>query len=90
MHRHPELYPVEYNKPELIIQNLEKICEWVLTNNFNIPCLDLFSGDIWDTPLGWQVLQTIYNYVMKGMHIGHVLIASNCSFVANDKALQTI
>lgn len=90
MHRYPELYPAEYNKPELILQNLEKICEWVFTNNFQIPRLDLFSGDIWDTPFGWQVLQTIYNYVTKGMRIGYILIASNCSFVANDKALQTI
>lgn len=90
LQKYPQLYPKEYNSPSLILENLHKICKWILVNNYNIPCLDLFSGDIWDTSFGWDVFDIIYTYLTQGMRIGYIMIASNCSFVNNPKALQRV
>ena len=88
-HKH-QLYPPEYDKPEIILENLEKICNWITINNFEIPCLDIFSGDIWQSQFGWDALEIIYKHVTQGMKVGYVLIASNCSFAHNKKAVQII
>ena len=90
LQKHKELYPAEFNKPELILENLERVCRWILINNFNIPILDLFSGDIWGTQLGWDIFDTLYKYIQQGMQIGYIMIASNCNFVSNSIALQRV
>ena len=92
LQKYPELYPKEFNKPEIIIKNLHKICKWILVNNFKIPCIDIFTGDIWGSQFGWDVLDVLYSYMLRGMapNIGHILIPSNCSFVNNPKALQRV
>lgn len=90
LRKYPQLYPAEFNKPELILDNLEKICRWITVNKFDIPVLDLYSGDIWGTSFGWDVLDIIYKYLVQGMQIGHIMIASNCGFVDNMESMQTI
>lgn len=88
--KHKELYPAEFNKPEIILKNLKILFNYVIANNFDIPCLDIFSGEIWGTQFGIDVLELIYQYVTHGMKIGYILIASNCSFVADQKSFHRI
>jgi len=90
LQKYPKLYPAKYNKPELILHNLELMCRYIMINNYQIPLLDLYSGEIWHNKFGWDVLDIIYKYLEQGMQIGYILITSNCSFVSNPEALQRI
>ena len=47
-----DLYPQEYNKPEIIMKNLEIIYNWILDNNYYIRETEFFSGEIWHTKFG--------------------------------------
>ena len=87
LREHPELYPQDKMNPELLLHNLTLIYEWLLEHNYYIKTLDFFSGDIWQTQFGLDVLQLTYDYMQKGMMFDSILIASNCSFV-ND-SIQT-
>jgi len=54
---------------------------YIIANQFELPCLDVFSGEVFATPFGWDVLDLIYEYVIKGMKVKYVLTTSNCSFI---------
>ena len=88
---HPELYPKEVNNRKTIIKNLYIFLDWALSNEFTIPMLDLFSGEIWHTDFGLEVLDILYDYkVNKGLQLMGIMIPSNCSFVHDDKTLYEI
>lgn len=90
LHDNNELYPEECNNHETIIHNLELLYEYFIANDFYIPLIDMFSGEIWHTQLGWDVLETTLEYIKRGLNFGSILIASNCYFVNNPKTLQKI
>ena len=56
-----ELYPIELNNDELLIQNLIKVLNWYTKNNF-CANIELFSGRFLDGPLGEKILKTIYEH----------------------------
>ena len=58
--KYPDLYPAEYNKPELIKKNLKILLDYLIVNKCQIPILDLFSGEIWHNQYGWDILEIIY------------------------------
>lgn len=86
----PGLYPSEKREPKLLLSNLHSLYQWVLDNRFNIPRCDLFSGEIWHTNFGLEVLEETLNFLKQGMHIEWFMIASNCSFVFDEKQLHKI
>jgi MoaA/NifB/PqqE/SkfB family radical SAM enzyme len=88
--KYPKLYPKEYNKPEIILKNMRILFNYIVANRFNIPTLDLYSGEIWGMPFGWKILDTIYEYVSGGMMIGSIMLTTNCSFIDNPEAFQRI
>lgn len=88
LQKHPELYPKECNNPDTILHNLNIFLKYCLAENYCFPELSIFSGDIWTSEFGWSVLETIYQYVEKGLQIGRIMMPSNCSFVNNDLSLQ--
>ena len=79
-----DLYPQEYNKPDLILHNLAMIYDWVIENKFHIKEAEFFSGEIWHAQFGLDVLELTYQYLLKGMQIGVFVIPSNCSFIFDD------
>lgn len=82
LNRHEDLlYPVSIRNQELILNNLKLLLEYLIEKNFDIYSVDLFSGEIWHTEFGLQVLDTIYDYLLKGLKIKEFIIPSNCSFV---------
>ena len=85
-----ELYPKEINDEKLILQNLEILLDWFLENEFVIPELDIFSGEIWGKPLGNKIFDIILNYIKKGLKINLISIPSNCSFVLKDQELNSM
>lgn len=88
--KYPELYPQDKNNPQNILHNLKLLYDYIIVNNFHIPLLDVFSGEIWHTQFGIDVLELTLNYVEKGMRIDSILIPTNCYFVKNNKTLHKI
>ena len=47
----------------------------------------MFSGEIWHTQLGLDILELTLKYIPKGLKFGSITIPSNCTFVNNDESL---
>lgn len=87
--KHPQLYPSEFNKHDLIMKNMTILFDWAIENNYHIPTLDIFTGEIWHSNWGLEVLDLIYDYIAnKGLWVDGIMIPSNCSFIHDKK--QTI
>lgn len=87
--KYPGLYP-EGNNPETIIKNLKMLYRYFINNNYFIPELDMFSGEIWHTQLGFDIFDATLEALTNGLQFDHILIASNCSFVKDPITLQKI
>lgn len=85
--RHDELYPREIRDPETIKFNLRALLDWCVWQGFSFHQVDLFSGEIWHTPFGWEVLDILLSYIRNGLRIDTVVIPTNASFVLDDRAL---
>ena len=66
------------------------IYEWLLEKGYSIPKVEFFSGEIWHTPFGYKVLDLTLDYLHKGMNINMFLVASNFSFILDEKATAKI
>lgn len=87
--KNSELYPSEFNKHDLIMNNMKILFDWLIENNYHIPTLDLFTGEIWFNKWGLEVLDLIYEYVVnKGLWIDGIMIPTNASFLHDEQ--QTI
>lgn len=89
LQKHKELYPPNVTEDQ-ILNNLKILCDYIVANHFNIKQLDLFSGEIWHTEFGFQILDILYEYISNGMQIASILIPSNCYFVNNAQTFQRI
>ena len=90
LQRFPDLYPSDKRNPELLLNNLRVLFDWILKENFHIPKIEFFSGEIWHTDFGIQILELTYEYIKKGLRADWFLIPSNCTFVKYDIYLQKI
>lgn len=87
--KYPNLYP-NGNDPKTILKNLDILYDYFITNRFFIPEIDMFSGEIWHTQLGFDIFDHTIDAIRRGLQFDHILIASNCSFVNDPKTLQRI
>lgn len=90
LYNNEKIYPSLGNNSTNIIRNLKIFLNWLLENNYSIPNIDLFSGEIWHTQLGRDCLQTILEYTLKGLKINKINIPTNGTFILNDETLQPI
>lgn len=88
--KHPELYPAEYNKRSLVIANLRSLIDWIIKNEFYIPNIEIFSGEIWHSDYGLEVLEVLKDGVARGLQTDMILIPSNCSFILDPIQTQKI
>ncbi len=84
------LYPPEFNNKTLILKNLEILLKWIEENRFFIPQIELFSGEIWHNDFGLEVLEIMYQHLLKYRFTDLISIPSNCSFVMDKQALAKI
>lgn len=88
---YPDLYPKENLDEQLILHNLKLLYDYIIKHEYHIPKIEFFSGEIWHTSFGLQVLTITLDYLKnKNLQVDWFLIASNCTFVFNDKTLQPI
>lgn len=90
LYNNKKLYPIEIDKPDLIIKNLEIFYNYLIKNKYQIPSIEFFSGEIWYNDFGLQVLETTYNALLKGLSCNRFMIPSNCSFLMNNSQTQKI
>lgn len=90
LYHNDAIYPPEINNRENILNNLESFYDWVIKNNFSIPRIELFSGEIWHTQLGLDVLEITSRALMSGLRCKEFMIASNGFFISKDETLQPI
>lgn len=84
--RHEELYPREAMDPGTISRNLRIFLDWCMEQGFSFHQVDLFSGEIWHSPFGWEILDILLSYIRRGLSIETVVIPTNASFVLSDRA----
>lgn len=89
LQKYPSLYP-KGNDPKTILNNLEILYQYIIGNNFFIPEIDMFSGEIWHTQFGLDILNLTLRYTQLGLNFGHILISSNCSFVNSPESWHQI
>lgn len=85
--RQKELYPREAMEPETIKENMKIFLDWCLEEGFSFNQVDLFSGEIWHSPFGWEILDILLSYIRRGLRIETVMIPTNASFVLSDRAI---
>lgn len=82
--RHPELYPKETTNPKNILEKLRIIYDYFIEQKYHIPKIEFFTGEIWQSQFGLDVLQLTLDYLKKGLNADWFLIASNVSFLLNE------
>lgn len=90
LHNNNEIYPEEVNNEETILSNLESFYSWVIKNDFHIRTIDFFSGEIWHTKFGLEILELTYRALLSGLHCKEFMIPTNGTFVIEDRTLQPI
>lgn len=80
--KYSELYPRGISN-DTILKNLKIFLNWISENHYHLPDIDLFSGEIWHTDLGFQILQTIYDYCKeKKIKLDQIMIPTNGTFLS--------
>lgn len=88
--KHPGLYPKEIQDHAQILKNLNILFNWCIDNNYAINLIELFSGEIWHTSFGEEVLEVTLKAIARGFKVNQIIIPSNCSFIKNPKSLEKI
>ena len=90
--QHPELYPYELNDYNLIIQNLEKLINWYIKNQFYCK-IDIFSGEWLTTPLADKVFDLFeekFSKIEPQYRPKEILIPDNGHFLENSIYLNKV
>lgn len=86
-----KLYPKEIRSPKTILSNMRALLNYFHEIKVNPRKIDLFSGEIWSTKFGYDVLDVMLEFIRsKKLTPELVMIPSNCSFVYNKKTRDKI
>lgn len=88
--KYPKLYPQEYNNQTTILKNLKILFDYLIEQQYYIPNIEFFTGEIWHSNFGLQVLQITLEAIQNGLQTNYILIPSNCSFVIQDEQMFKI
>lgn len=83
-----QLYPKEYRDNETILKNLDIFIDFLIENDTIPTSLDLFTGEIWESTFGAQILKKLMRFLNTPTtnQLKSLTIPTNFSFIANDKA----
>lgn len=86
-----KIYPKEIRKPKKILENIRIYLNYAHEKGLDPKRWELFSGEIWGTQFGYDVLDIIIEYIEKDwFHPGIIMIPSNCSFIYDDNSRHRI
>lgn len=76
-----ELYPLELRDKDTILKNLEIVYKYLAKRKVILSRLDFFSGEIWGTSFGDQILNMTLKYICNSdLDIRSIVIPTNFSF----------
>lgn len=84
------LYPKIAASSEKVLENLQLICRWIYENEYDIPNVALFSGEIWHMNFGWKVLGILQYWLEQGMKVRNFTLPTNGSFLLDKNVAQVI
>ena len=84
------IYPKEATEAKIILNNLTMVFNWLIENNYYIQTIDYFSGEIWHTQLGLDILDLTFKALQNGLQVKRIMIPTNGSFIMNDAIKQKI
>ena len=84
------IYPEEFNKKETIIKNYRILLDYLVKNKYYFNKIEFFSGDIWHTSYGLEILEIFQEYLEKGLRCKILMIPSNGYFVSKYETLMPI
>lgn len=85
-----ELYPINIDKDENIINNLSLFLDYYISNEF-LCNINLFSGEWLSLPISQKIFQIIYNKFSKTIYKPkRILIPDNMSFISDKKQTELI
>ena len=90
LYNNTDLYPPEINNKELILSNLNILCDWIEKKRFFISRIELYSGEIWHNSYGLEVLEILNSHLSQCQWTRQIIIPSNCSFVLDEIQLSKI
>lgn len=83
------LYPPEADNHDKIIKNLKAFFDWLLENNYQIPSIEYYGGEIWHSSFGMEILDITLDYIDKGLRLPNgILLPTNGTFLESDKWTQ--
>ena len=86
-----ELYPPEFRKKDLILKNFRIYMDYLIENKMFYPeRFDFFSGEIWGTDFGNQLLDITLEYIDKGFSPTQIIIPSNFSFILKEDTFNKV
>lgn len=87
-----QLYPdIDGEKPELILQNLQIILNWITENQFYIDSLQLFSAELFVQPQWEDVFDMITSHIETTYSfIKSIAVPTNMSFVMNENTVKKL
>lgn len=90
VHRYgKDLYPFHLRDRDTILKNLDIFLSYLLSyDNLKIIDLLLFSGEIWQSDFGYEVLERIYKKLCIRQFVDAVTIPSNSSFILHEEYLN--
>lgn len=89
LQRHGEgLYPPEYRDPKKILANMRILLEHCLKEGFQFKNVEMFSGEVWHTEFGFELLELLLEYIQKGVRIVAMTIPTNCTFLLDETMMH--
>ena len=86
-----KIYPLELRDQTTILKNLQMLLTYFLEQKYKISSFDIFSGEVWATDFGINVLNMLLEYTKTTEHPPEeICIPSNCSFILNDLYFEKI
>lgn len=87
--KYPELYDAPKDS-DTLKHNLRLLLDYFYEHQYVPRVVDLFSGEIWHTQLGLDILEIVLKYVRQGWAIPKIMICSNGTFLMDQLQLHKI
>ena len=85
-----KLYPLEIQRPELVLNNLNLFLDWLIENSYQ-PGLNLFGGEPFSQEVGFKSLEMILNKFKLVKNKPHkIIIPTNYTFLLSKEKTKRV
>jgi radical SAM protein with 4Fe4S-binding SPASM domain len=83
------LYPKKISDPRTIMNNLKMVLRWLEKNSY-FPKFDLFSGEIFRQNIGFEITETVMDWLIKHKKRSDLVIPTNFSFILSEERTNLV